>query len=116
MLIIQDFKKDINIFLKEIQKVGSHLGYQILQRLVCADESVDYRSYTASRTGERDTASGTDPISDSRHRGTFPARGKVSAWPRRALPEHLGEPSLVLDLSEAYLRREECRLKKLHSF
>jgi hypothetical protein len=26
------------------------------------------------------TASGTDPISGSRHPGTFPARGEVSAW------------------------------------
>ena len=95
-MMIEDFKKDINIFLKEIQKVGSHLGYQILQRLVCADESVDYRSHTAS---------GTDPISCSRHPDTFLARGKVSAPPRRALLEHLGEPSLVLDLSETSLCR-----------
>jgi hypothetical protein len=29
----------------------------------------------------------------------------LSALPGRALPEHLGEPSLVLDLSETNLRR-----------
>jgi hypothetical protein len=38
---------------------------------------VDYRSYTAS---------GRDPVSCSRHPGTFPARGEVSIQPGRALP------------------------------
>ena len=37
------------------------------------------RSYTASGTGRRDTASGIDPVSGSRHLGTFPTRGEVSA-------------------------------------
>ena len=36
----------------------SHFGSRIPQRVVCAGESVDYRSYTASRA---------DPISGSRH-------------------------------------------------
>jgi hypothetical protein len=48
---------------------GSHLGFWIPQRLVCAGDSADYRS---------DTASGTDPISGSRHPDTFYARGQVS--------------------------------------
>ena len=34
-------------------------------------ELADWRSYTDS---------GTDPVSGSRHPGTFPARGEVSAW------------------------------------
>jgi hypothetical protein len=45
-------------------------GSRIPQRLVCTGESGDYRS---------DTASGTDPFLGSRHPGTFPARGEVSA-------------------------------------
>jgi hypothetical protein len=75
---------------------GSHLGSQIPQRLVCTGESVDYRNYTASEA---------DPISGSRHLGTLPARGELSMSPGRALLEHLGEPSLVLDLSENSLHR-----------
>jgi hypothetical protein len=39
---------------------------------------MDYRSYTASGTGRSDTASGTDPISGSRHTGTFPDRAEMS--------------------------------------
>jgi hypothetical protein len=54
-----------------------------------------HRSCPASGTGRSDTASGTDHFSISRHPGTFPARGKVSALPGRALPwstwgNHLG--------------------------
>ena len=41
---------------------GSHLGSRIPQRLICTGESVDCRSYTAS---------GADPLSSSRHLGTF---------------------------------------------
>jgi hypothetical protein len=59
-------------------------------------ENVEYRSYTAS---------GIDPFSGSRHLVTFPARGEVSARPGRALPEHMGETSLVLDLSETSQHR-----------
>ena len=83
------------------EKVGSWIP----QTLVCADESVDYRSYTASGTGRRDTNFEADPVSGSRHLGTFPARGEVSTPPERSLPEHLGESSLVLDLSETRLCR-----------
>jgi hypothetical protein len=42
-------------------------------------ESADYRRDTSSGTGRSYTASGIDPISDSRHPGTFPTRGKVFA-------------------------------------
>jgi hypothetical protein len=84
---------------------GSHFGSWISQRLVCAGESVDYRSYTASGTGRSDTASGAEPVSSSRHPGTFPATGEVYTPPGRDLPEHLGEPSLVQDLSETSLCR-----------
>jgi hypothetical protein len=66
---------------------------------------MDYRSYTASDTDRSDTASGADPVSGSRYPGTFPARGEVSTPPGRALLEHLGEPSLVLDFSETSLCR-----------
>jgi hypothetical protein len=34
-----------------LSRWGSHLGYQIPQRLVCEGESADYRSYVASGTG-----------------------------------------------------------------
>jgi hypothetical protein len=84
---------------------GSHLGSRILQRLVCTGKSVDYRSNTASGTGGSHTASGVDPVSGSRHPGTFAARGEVSAQSGRALPEQLGEPPLVRDLSETSLCR-----------
>jgi hypothetical protein len=47
---------------------------------------VDYRNDKASGAGRRDTASGADPISGSRHMGTFLAKGEVSDPPRRALP------------------------------
>ena len=92
------------------------MGSRIPQRLVCTGESVDYRSYTAPGTGRSDTASGADTISGSRYLGTFPARGEVSAWTRRALPEHLGEPTLVHVLSETSLCRWQCRLQKPYNF
>jgi hypothetical protein len=44
---------------------------QVPQRPVCPGESLDCRS---------NTASGTDPVSGSRHPGTFPARGEVATW------------------------------------
>jgi hypothetical protein len=53
--------------------------------------------FQASGTGSSDTASRTDPVSGSRHPGTFPAREEVTTPPGRALPEHLGEPSWVPD-------------------
>jgi hypothetical protein len=59
-----------------------------LRRLECGLQKL-----TASGTGRSHTASKADPISGSRHPGTFPARGEVSALPGRALPEHLEEPS-----------------------
>jgi hypothetical protein len=86
---------------------GSNLGSWIPQRLVCTGESVDYRSYTAS---------GTDHYLGSRHPGTFPARRKVSVQPGWDLPEHLGELSLIQDLSEDNQCRRECPLLKLHNF
>jgi hypothetical protein len=59
---------------------------------------------TASGTGRTHRASGADHVSGSKHPGTFPARGEVSGPPRRASPQHLGEPSCVpglcLDYSE----------------
>ena len=57
------------------------------------DQSAQVRVYIASGTGRGQTASGADPVSGSRHPGTFPAGGEVSAPPERALPEHLGESS-----------------------
>jgi hypothetical protein len=60
-------------------RLGSHLGSRIPQNLVCAGESVDYRSYTAFGTGRGYTASGTDPVSSSRRSCTFPAR-EVFTW------------------------------------
>jgi hypothetical protein len=83
------------------------MGSWFPQILVCTGESADYRS---------DTDSGADPLSDSRHPGTFPARGEVSAPPGRNLPENLAESSLVLDLSETSMHRWDCGLQKLHSF
>ena len=68
---------------------------------------------TASETRRNNTASAEDPVSGSRHLGTFPARGEVSAPAGRALPEHLGEPSWFLDPSETSLHRWECGLQKL---
>jgi hypothetical protein len=50
----------------ELNSIKNVLGSWIPQRLVCAGESADYRS---------DTASGTDPVLGSRH----PGRGEVSA-------------------------------------
>jgi hypothetical protein len=49
-------------------------------RPVCAGESADCRSNTASGTGRSNTASGTGYVLDSRHLGTFPARGEVTTW------------------------------------
>jgi hypothetical protein len=49
----------------------SHLVSWVPQRLVCAGESADCRS---------NTASGTGPILGSRHSGTFTDRGKVAPW------------------------------------
>jgi hypothetical protein len=68
---------------------------------------------TASGTGRSHRASETAPFSGSRHPGTFPARGEVSALPRRALQEHLGEPSWFPDPSKTSLCRWECGLQKL---
>jgi hypothetical protein len=59
---------------------GSHIGSWIPQRLVCTGESAGYRSYTGSGTGRSNRGSGTDLVSVSRHPGTFPDRGEVSAW------------------------------------
>jgi hypothetical protein len=94
----------------------SHQGSWIPQRLDCTGESVDYRSSIASGSSGSDTASGAGPFSGSKHPGTFSDRGEVSAGPWGALPGHLGEPSLVLNLSETSLHRWECGLQKLHSF
>ena len=79
----------------------SHPGAQTTQRLVCAGESADYRSDTASETGRSNTASEADPISGSRHPGNFPPEERCP--PRRALPEQVGEPSWGPDLSETSL-------------
>ena len=79
-----------------LKKQRQGIGSRIPQRLVCTGENADYRSYTVS---------GTDPVLGSRHLGTIPARGEVSTLPRRALPEHLGEPSWFLDPSETSLHR-----------
>jgi hypothetical protein len=65
-------------------------------------EQVDCRS---------NTASGTNPVSDSRHPGTFPARGEVSL--RRALSEQVREPSWVPDPSETSLHRSAHRLQRV---
>jgi hypothetical protein len=70
---------------------------------------------TACGTGKSNTAYGADLVSGSRHPGTFPARGEVSTPPRKALLEHLGEPSLVRGHSETSLCKWECGLQKLHS-
>jgi len=69
--------------------------------------SVDYRS---------DIASEANTILGCRHPGIFSAGGEVSALPGRALPEHLGEPAWILDLSETSLHRCDCGLQKLHKF
>jgi hypothetical protein len=60
---------------------------------------------TDSRIGRNHTASGADPVSDSRHMGTFPARGELSNPPGRALLEHLREPSWFPDSSETSLQK-----------
>jgi hypothetical protein len=55
---------------------------------------VDYKSDTASRT---------DPVSDSRHPGTSLPEERF--LPPRALLEQVGEPSWVPDTSETSLHR-----------
>ena len=65
--------------------------------------------------GPERIASEADPITGSRHPGTFPARWQVSSPPRRTLPEHLGKPSWILDPSKTNLCKWECRLKKVTS-
>jgi hypothetical protein len=45
------------------EHLGEPFGFWIPQRIVCAGESVDYRSYTAYRTGRSETASGIGPVS-----------------------------------------------------
>ena len=60
---------------------------------------------TASGTDGSHRASKAGPISSSKYPGTFPARGEVSALPRRALQEHLGEPSWFLDYAGTSLHR-----------
>jgi hypothetical protein len=68
---------------------------------------------TSSGMGRSHTASEADPVLGSRLPGTFPAKGEVSALPRRALLEHLGEPSWFPDPSKTSLRRWEYGLQKL---
>jgi hypothetical protein len=74
------------------------------------------KKLTASGTGRSHRASEEEHDSGSRHPGTFPARGEVSAPPKRALPQHLGEPSWFPDPTETSLHRWECGLEKLHIF
>jgi hypothetical protein len=47
----------------------------------------------------------------SRHPGTFPARGEVSSPIVRALPELLGESSLVQDIAETSLCSENAEYR-----
>ena len=68
---------------------------------------------TASVTGRSHRASEADPVSGSRHLGTFPARGEVYTQPRSALPEHLGEPSWFPDPLKTSLQRWAHGLQKL---
>jgi hypothetical protein len=63
-----------------LSRWGSHLGSRVPQRLVCAGESADCRSYTAAETGRSNTASGIDPFWGSKHPGTLSAKGEVSSW------------------------------------
>jgi hypothetical protein len=86
-------------------------GTQIPQRLVYTCESADYRSNTDSGKGRNNIASGTDPISGTRHPGTFPTRGEVS--PRRALSEQVRESSWVPDPSETSLLRSAYGLSRV---
>jgi hypothetical protein len=73
-------------------------------RLVCAGEC-GLQKLTVSGTGRNHRASEADPVSGSRHPGTFPASGEVFVWPGRALPEHLGEPSWFPDPAQTSLHR-----------
>jgi hypothetical protein len=50
------------------------------KRRTAKGEQADYRSDTSSGTGRSNTTYGTDPISGSRHPGTFPTKGEVSSW------------------------------------
>jgi hypothetical protein len=68
---------------------------------------------TASGTGRSHRDSVADPVSGSRHPGTFPDRGEVSAQPWRALPEHLREPSSFPDPAKTSLHRWECGWQKI---
>jgi hypothetical protein len=108
------------VFMRLKFNCGKHLGEPSwfpdpsetsLHRWECGLQTL-----TASGTGGSHTASGADPVSGSRHPGTFPDRGEVSIPPGRALQEQLGEPSLIRNLSETRLCRWECELQKLHSF
>jgi hypothetical protein len=67
----------------------------------------ELQKLTALRTGRRHRASEEDPLSGSRLLGTFPARGELSALPRKVLAEYLGEPSWFLDPTETILHRWE---------
>jgi hypothetical protein len=65
------------------------------------DQSAQVSSWTVK--GEQadcrsNTASGTDPVSDSRHPGTFPARGEVRE-PERALTTRAGERAILCPMS-----------------
>jgi hypothetical protein len=65
-------------------------------------ERVDCISDTASGTGRSNTATGTDPVSGSRHPGTFPAKGEVSAGGNGgggALATRAGERAILCPLS-----------------
>jgi hypothetical protein len=45
MMLVENFKKDINYSLKEIQEICQrHLGSRIIPRVVCTGENVNYRS------------------------------------------------------------------------
>jgi hypothetical protein len=72
-----------------LQIASTDLVSWVPQRPVCAGESADCRSNTASGIGRSntasgtsrsDTASGTGPIFGSRHPGIFPAKGEVDTW------------------------------------
>ena len=82
-------------------------------RLVYEGGECGLQKLTASGTGRCHTTTEEDPILGSRHPGTFPVREDVSAPPRRALLEHLGEPSWFSDHSKTSQHRWECGLQKL---
>jgi hypothetical protein len=68
----------------------SNSAYTSLPRGECGMQKL-----IASGSGGSHRASGADRFSGSRHPDTFPARGEVSSPTRRALAQHLGEPSWV---------------------